>query len=416
MRTIVALTLFVYLAPDCHAEDWVAVHEQGLKEVEKRDFGVAAEFFRQCRPLAENDVQRAISNNDLGIALHRTGREAEARVSLEQALAYWKNAHVRSMRFAETSAALGLVDRMLGDYDAAESAFRSGLELSQVSGDSRSELLSALGDLLREQGRFSESRKLLQEAEAVPGVTARHLVDARVVMAELDRDTQNWETSTDEWKDAGDLARDNKDTAAEAACLRGLGQTWLDRGNAARAEPLLRSALAAYRNLPGGEGAQMASVLTSLGELYLAQDKTGLADEALQRALENEEKDFGPTHPQIAVVLELLADAVSRRNQMELARGYLDRAGKIMAGRFGVHSIVAASVFANWGTIEQRANQPERAAVQYEKALDALNGATGDVNVYKVIVMTQYAQVLKSSHHKREAEAILAQAQGFHSK
>jgi tetratricopeptide (TPR) repeat protein len=270
--------------------------------------------------------------------------------------------------------------------------------------------------LLLEQGRFTESRKLLTEAEAVPGATIRQLVDAKVGIAELDRDTQNWEASAEEWKEAGEMARGSQDTVAEAACQRGLGQTWLDRGNAARAEPLLRSALALYQNLPAREGAQIASVLTSLGELYLAEDKTGLADEALQRALESEEKDFGPTHPQIAVVLELLADTVSRRNQMELARGYLDRAGKIMVGRFGAHSIVAASVFANWGTIEQRANQPERAAVQYEKALDALSDAAGDVNSYRVTVMTQYAQALKASHHKREAEEILAQAQGFRSK
>jgi len=416
MRAIIALTLFVYLAPACHAEDWAAVHEQGLKEVEDKDFSAAAEFFRQCRPLAGNDIQRAITNNDLGIALHRIGREAEARVPLEQALGYWKSAHVNNRRYAETAAALGLVDRMLGDYSAAESALRSGLELSQVSGDSKSQLLSALGDLLREQARFTESRKLLHEAEAVPGVTARHLIDAKVGIAELDRDTQNLEASTDEWKDAGDLARESKDTVAEAVCLRGLGQTWLDRGNAARAEPLLRSALALYQNLPTRDGAQISSVLTSLGELYLSQDKTSLADEALRRALEAEEKDFGPTHPQIAVVLELLADVVSRRNQMELARDYMDRAGKIMVLRFGAHSIVAASVFANQGSIELRASQPDRAAVQYEKALDALNDAAGDVNVYRVAVMTQYAQALRSSHHKREAAEILAQAQGFRSK
>ena len=87
-----------------------------------------------------------------------------------------------------------------------------------------------------------------------------------------------------------------------------------------------------------------------------------------------------------------------------------------MVGRFGENSLMTAGVFANWGSIEQRANQPDRAAAKYEKALSVLRTMPGDLDAFRLSVMKGYAQVLRAAHHKREAEVILAEAQGFRSK
>jgi tetratricopeptide (TPR) repeat protein len=416
MRTFFALTLFVYLAPACHAEDWATLHGSGLQAVQQNDFPVAAEVFARCRALAQTKLQRAVSDNDLGVVLHRLGREAEARGYLEKALESWKEFSDLGAHYAETASALALVDRMLGDYAASEAVLKSGLELSGISGDLRIHLLLLTGDLLRELGRYGEARVLLKQAEAIPPASPRQQVDAIAALAELDRDTQNWDASIAEWTRAIELAREKKDEFGEAGCIRGLGQTWLDRGNLARAEPLLRGALALYRAKRRPDDAEIAAVQASLGQLYLAEDKTGLAEESLRRALDGQERAFGPTHPQLAIVLEALADTVARRNQLELAREYMRRAETIMVGRFGENSLMTAGVFANWGSIEQRANQPDRAAAKYEKALSVLRTMPGDLDAFRLSVMKGYAQVLRAAHHKREAEVILAEAQGFRSK
>jgi hypothetical protein len=100
---------------------------------------------------------------------------------------------------------------------------------------------------------------------------------------------------------------------------------------------------------------------------------------------------------------------------MEAARGYLDRAENIMAAQFGENSMMAATVFANRGVMEQRMGHAEVAAAQYRKALDALGSGGSDLDRYRHLIMQRYAQVLKSSHHKREAAEVLAQDEMFRS-
>jgi tetratricopeptide (TPR) repeat protein len=415
MRALAALSLFVYLAPNCHAEEWTGVHAQGREAAEHRDFETAAGLFRRSLPLARTEAQNAISANDLAIALCQSGHEAEAKIWLERALAIWKKDPANLVRYAETAFALANVDRTLGNYSMAEAVLRAGLEKTDAAGGTRSYLLSALGDIMREEGNYAESRRLLKEAQDVAGVPWRQRLDVKLAIARLERESRNWDVSIDAWNQAGALARENGDTTVEAGCLRGLGQTWLDRGNLARAEPLMKAALAKFEGEPRRDDAEIATTLTIIGQLYLAQDKTALAEEVFLRSLASEERSLGATHPQTAMLLELLADVVSRRKELELARGYLDRAEKIMVAQFGELSPISATVFANRAVIEQRAGNADKAATQYRRALDALSTAGADMDEYRHQLMTQYAQLLKSLHHKQEANMVLAQAAAFRS-
>ncbi len=413
MRIIAALVMLVSSIVSCHAEDWVTVHNSGLKAIDKRDFETALTLFQKSVALATTTTERAVSANDLGVVFHQLCRDPEAHVWLSRALESWKSLPVKDPRYGETAGALAMVDRMLGSYKEAEDLLKEAIATPALSGDSRSSLLSEEGDLLREEGRFSEAHTLIEQAKNTPGASAKQMVYSEIALAELDRDTQNWDASVDEWDKATALAHQDGYSGAEAVCQRGLGQTWMDRGNYARAEPLLRAALALFESDTVRDDAQIATTQASIGELYLAEDKTGLAEEALRHALAGDERSLGPSHPQIAIVLEALAQTVALRNQGELARDYMQRAQKIMVGRFGEHSPVAAGVLANWGELEQRLKNPDGAAAQYKKALDNLRDSGPDLDQLRAQIIRQYAGVLKATHHKREAEALLAETKTF---
>jgi tetratricopeptide (TPR) repeat protein len=413
MRTLAALTLFVYLAPACYAQNWDAVHEKGTQAVEQRDFAAAVDLFRKALPLARTETQSAVTANDLGIALCQAGRATEAKIWLERALAAWNSDPERRALYAQTAGALAVVERTLGNYSAAEAVLHAGLEQPDLEGGTRSYLLSSLGDIMREEGKFDQSRRLLKQAEAIPGVPWRQRLEIEVAIAELDRDTRNWDASVKEWNMAAALAREKSDTPAEAACDRGLGQTWLDQGNASRAEPLLKAALAMYESAPVRAEGEIAIALAGMGELYLVQGKSGLAEEVLRRALSSQERSLGELHPQTALMLELLADSVNRQGRTDLAREYLDRAEKIMSAQFGERSMMTATVLVNRGALEQRAGKAEEAVCEFRKALDMLGSADGDLLGYREVVLTRYAEALKSAHRKREAAAVMAQVASF---
>jgi len=415
MRAIAALSLFVCVAGLSYAEDWNTVHSKGVEAMRQGDYEKATTMFRTSVSVTISETLRAVSENDLGIALSQAGHPAEAKTWLERALAAWTGLAFPHY-YAQTAAALAGVERNLGDYAAAKALLSTALNRSSSDVATRSYLLATLGDILREEGNYAEARKLLNEADGIADVPWRQRMDVKISLAELNRDAGDFDASIEDWNGAATLARDHSDASAQAACDRGLGQTWLDRGSPSRAEPLLRAALARFENEPVRREAEIATAQAAMGQLYMKQEKFGLAEEAFQKALASEEKGLGATHPQTALVLEFLAETVARRNEMQIARGYLDRAESIMSARFGENSVMAASVFVNRGVLEQRAGNRGDAAAQFRKALDALGNGGPEYDAYRVKVTDYYAVALKATHHKREADAALASVSNFRSK
>src|SRR5665213_1240394 len=78
---------------------------------------------------------------------------------------------------------------------------------------------------------------------------------------------------------------------------RGLGETWLDQGNIARAEPLLKRALTATESDAGVPRYRVAGALDSLARLYRLEDKRSMAEELWTRELEIDRATLGDDHP-----------------------------------------------------------------------------------------------------------------------
>jgi len=404
-----AFPLFVSLTLPALAADWAELHDRGIAAVGRRDFQSAAASFREALPLAQNPLERGLSSNDLGIVLHHLGQESESRRALETAFAIWKSLPRHEHRLAITAEALAAVNRTQGDYAGAERLLRTTLTAFPYDGDDEAILSNELGDLLREIGHTTEARQLFEKVSRLSGVAWRRQIDAQIGLADLDRDAHLWESSIDGWNKAADLARLHSAVILEASALRGLGATWLDRGNPDRAEPLLKKALAVFeRDFPGDH--QVASTLTCLGQLYLAQNKLAMAEDALDRALRIDEIYLGPNHPQNAVLYGMLGDTLARRGRIDDARAHFERARLIMAAKFGEDSPAAAAIRASWALSEQHASRYADAVGDYEKALAVLNNAGPDVEGLRRSVTLHYAETLKAVHRKQEAKAIMKSA------
>jgi tetratricopeptide (TPR) repeat protein len=427
MRTTVALLLFVSsLCADTRiviSAAWKGLHDRALAAAGRNELVSALRLLDECRGVARSDLEIAITEDDIGRALLQSGKPLDARAPLRRALENWR-ALGDSARSAQSSATLAQIDRELGDYAAAEKTLRDLLgslpqdqALLPAEAEAKALVLDNLGDLLREEGRGDESKALLSEAAHLPGISWRRLADSTLDLAELHRGQHDWEQSIAEWNAVADLGRAHGDESLVAVATRGLGETWLERGDPARAEPLLRRALSSFESAPEPRDRQLALTLTCMAQLYMRENKLALAEEALTQALRDGEIAFGPSHPQVAIILETLADALARSNRLDPARDYLRRAAVILSRIFGETSPMTGAAFANEGSIEQRARNFAAAADLYQRALNGLQpDGSLEVKSLRLYVMQRYAEALKALHRNREASAVLVDVKTFHAK
>ena len=302
-----------------------------------------------------------------------------------------------------------------GDYGKAESSLRSALASATDEDDIRT-VRTALADLLREEGRFTESRPMYAAVLHSAGVTPRQKFDALSGIADLDGIARNPELASSEWQEAIALARDMKDNALEADATRGLGMSWLDASNPTRAEPLLRRALGMMENDPAVKPWQLASATACLGRCYRMENKLALAEDAFSRSLDLHKKSFGEVHPQVAYVMERLAEVHALRGEFVLARDYSVRAIAVMRTSCGEASGAFVAALVNRGTVEQLAGALDAAAENYAAALKILD-SNPDLRAQHASLAPQiaerYAAVLKAAHRNREAKAASALAKAL---
>jgi tetratricopeptide (TPR) repeat protein len=399
MRLIFALALSVSFPVSALAADWTSAHSQGIAALNRNDYAAAAASFRESLSLAQTPGERGRSENDLGVMLYQINHDTEARAQLEAAFRTWQEIPGEEVRLAQTTGALVAVYRALGDYPAAEVKLREALKTPPRDDENLAIILNELGDVLREVGRPNEARRLLEKTLTLTGISERRRVDASVALADLDRDERQWQSSIDRWNYVAETSRKNHWDALEASAVRGLGVTYLEHNEPARAEPLLQRALKQFEGTSAPEH-QIATTLSCLGQLYIAQNKYSMAEEVLIRARDLTEKSLSPTHPQVAIVLEMLGEAAAQSGQFDEAHDYYLRARAIMAGRFGDPSPIAAAVDASWAMTEQRSKHNAEAAADYEKALAVLDAAGPEVETLRSAIHARYAQVCKALHRK----------------
>ena len=389
--------------------DFAARQIAAAAALDEHDYARGIQIFEECALAARTDRERTAALAGYGIALRGADRDREARVALEKALAGWPEADVSDGREERgaVAAVLAAADRKVGDYAGAEEVLQTALGKPGNSSAIRAILVVNLADLLREQARIPEAWLALRQSGDLTGLPLMQQLGVKEEMAELMRDSGNFNASVALWNQVMEIAVGAHSVRLEAVAAGGLGETWFAVGNVARAEPLLRRSLQLLREDSETKPSQLAVALALMGRVYITENKLALAGDALDEAIQKDEKSLGPTHPQIAVLLELKADTESRRGEPQEARDELERAQTIMSGHFGAESTAGAGVLAELGDVEVRANEPKVAVLEYEKALTMLREQGDERWRLSSGIIARYAAALKAVHRGDEAKQLL---------
>ncbi|HEX6623813.1 MAG TPA: tetratricopeptide repeat protein, partial [Pyrinomonadaceae bacterium] len=161
-----------------------------------------------------------------------------------------------------------------------------------------------------------------------------------------------------------------------ATALNNLAQLYLVNGDPARAEPLIRRALAVFEKLLGPEHQFVALSLNNLAELYRERGDIARAEPLYRRALAVYEKALGPDHPEVAAVLNNLAVLYQAEGDYARAEPLIRRALAVRENAFGPgHRLVAlslnnlADIYHGEGALGRAEPLYRRALAVYEKAL-----------------------------------------------
>ena len=119
------------------------------------------------------------------------------------------------------------------------------------------------------------------------------------------------------------------DPAAAARAYKGYADGLVRRGEAARAEEVLRRAVSDSEFTPEGAGDSLSVVLTSLGEAVFAQGRAAEAIELCERALELTRELHGELHPRVASAMRNLGRVYLQAGRAGEAHRWLTRSAEV---------------------------------------------------------------------------------------
>ncbi len=394
------------------ASQWRRVYQSALVASSQHRDDEARDLLEKSWQTAVGDDERGLAADGLGQTERRLGRIEEARQWLGRAIDAFEQDPKQAHRLAVAGLNLSDLERTTGNYYGAEAVLQKILNSPACDTETRGFLRNSLADLLREEGRTQEAQRLFRETLDSPAPAARVRVASMIGLADIDRQQSAWESSISQWNEALEISRREKDEAAEAIILRGLGQTWLQSGSTARAEPLLKKSLSLSLSLMDTNAEippeEVAASHAVLAELYRAENKLALAEDEWTRAVDIEKPLLGEAHPQVAILREMLSDVYAARGEFAVARDYAARASDAMGRTFGENSMAEAAALTNQAGVEQRAGSFEAAARYFARAV-SIARAHPEHRSIGIKMIQRYADLLKVMHRSGEAKALLAQ-------
>ncbi len=167
------------------------------------------------------------------------------------------------------------------------------------------------------------------------------------------------------------------DQRTRAAILNSLGLTLLNLGEKARAEPVLRRAVALFKLSGGADSLDAAKALNNLGVLHRATHEYATAEQELKQALPMYRQQLGDNHPQLIALLGNLFSVLAEQKRFAEGEPYLRRAMEIAARNRG--EISPASVLllrVDLAALEDRTAETTRALRRFFRAVIPGTGAS----------------------------------------
>ena len=323
--------------------------------------------------LPENHVDRLRLVHALAGALQSLGeipRAEELEVSILKQL---ENATGAEERLLAASSRNNLAGIRIGQGRWAEgerllnSAVETFRNLRGPEDRATAQAISLLGQLYLLQGRYEDAEGPLTEAVRVLGARAGGAVDVDLIVAEGFLGRLYLLTGRSD-KAEPVLGRAHASARRLPAGHPLLGEIALhlavlfrERGDYARAAPLLKTTLKVLETAPGMEHPGRAAALAEMAHAAAAEGKYGVAAGHLERAMEILRRVFGPASVEVSGAQAQLALAYLHQGRLAESQALLENSLRIDQAHYPASSVRIATIHASLAQIHEKRGNTELA-------------------------------------------------------
>jgi tetratricopeptide (TPR) repeat protein len=315
------------------------LEEQVAQATEKANSPLLNLFQRHCEAFLSHEklltsLMRGLIEVELGRTYLFFGNYIKAKELLEKGYASLKKDSANNPKVLTY---MGILYRVLGDYEKAISFLNQSLSLNKDPADKTSQTtamtLAFLGEAYRETGNYEKAITHLQESFRI---------------------CKNYYS-------------DNKDECVPRA-LAHLGVVYRDQGDYEKARTLLEESHLLFKKRMSDTG--MAMTLTFLGDVHRALGDLEKAKTLLEQALTIYKKLFSDSHLSISRARGYLGSVYGELGKYEEAKGLLTKSHKIYENHFGNKHVAPARFLRNLGKVYLLEGNTQAAEDTMKDALD----------------------------------------------
>jgi len=210
------------------------------------------------------------------------------------------------------------------------------------------------------------------------------------------------------------LAVDTASRLEVANRLTEEAESYVERDNYTRAEPLLQAALLVAETAVGPTDPRIIRNLNVLAELYLAERRHADAEPLLQRSLAIQEATLGAQNPKLSFPVAALARLYRGWGRLEQAEPFYSRLVEIFDRVLGPEDFHTAFALEGLAGLYAEEGKYAEAEPLYHRALPIFERVFGGDRVAIVSLLEGYARVLARMERNDEAEALRTRARAIH--
>ncbi len=357
------------------------INNVGVLLKNRGNFSEAEALFRQAiqiwRTLGYNldSVEITPPLDNLAGLLQDTGRYTEAQSTYEHVLGVRRNSLGSNNSFTASSLnnSATFAARM-GDFAKAEHLLREALNVFNQGDKDTATVLSNLGEVLNDQGKYNEAESYYRRALAI-------------------REKQ--------------LGLHHPDTANS---YNNLSHLLYRMARYAEAEPFLRRALEINTATLGDDQAMVALTRNNLAECLRITGKPQEAESLFQQSLSSTEKTFGANHPNTAVILNNLGEINRELQRYAEAETLHRRALAIRESQLGTDHPETVNSLNNLGLLLKNTQRFEEAESLLRHAVSIRRKALSHNPPLLASSLNNLASVLKATGRYKEAEPLYREA------
>ncbi len=303
-------------------------------------------------------------------------------------------------------------------YREAESCFEKALHLEEaapaIDGEELATVKINLATVYRLEARYSEAEPLYRTALEESGATR----ESRSRMQSAFRGLALISLARGKLVQAEDFARRNVDLrnrqqagpAAIAEAKNDLASVLLAGGNYTESEQIAKQSLAIFPESDWAFQIASGNSLNILGRIYLAEGRSSSANAYLSRAAPLLERLLGANSPSVAAVYANLAEARAFSGDWVSSSSLFEKSISTLQKAYGLNHPDLASALSNFGTVYQNRKQYKKAKPLFERALEIDRAAFGPESLKIAVDLNNLGSLAYLQHHFTESESLLRKA------